>query len=359
MLKGGTQAVVAPLHLRPLHSPLAAVIDARDARHTEQQGVDERQMLGIRQVTRDARDIVVIHKAQQVLALVEGPIFGAELAQQAVGDLKHIVAVEAGIQPLVALVVGAAVQHLVAHKLVVVSVQQLAHQKEFRLERITEGAQLAQEVAVEAVGHIEAQAVDIELLHPAPDAGEQVLLHRGVAQVELDQLVMTLPALVPQPVVIGAVAAEADLKPVFILRALPVAQHVLKRPKAAPHMVEHPVEHHADARAVQRFADGGKVLVGPQARVDLRVIAGVVPVPVGLKHRRKIDRIGPQPRDMPGPIRHPADTRRDDAVVFLRRAAQPQRINLIKYAFIGPHERSLPLSLDCLLLYRTSRPEAS
>ena len=52
---------------------------------------------------------MVIHKAQQVLARVQAPLLGAELTVQAVGDLVHIAGVEAGVEALVALVIGDAV----------------------------------------------------------------------------------------------------------------------------------------------------------------------------------------------------------------------------------------------------------
>ena len=58
--------------------------------------------------------------------MVEAPGVGAELPVEAVADLKQIHGIEGGVQALVALVVGAGVQHAVADELVVVAVQQLA-----------------------------------------------------------------------------------------------------------------------------------------------------------------------------------------------------------------------------------------
>ena len=69
---------------------------------------------------------MVIHKTQQVLARVQAPLLGAELAVQAVADLVHVARVEARIQALVALVVGAGVEHLVVDDLIVVAVERLA-----------------------------------------------------------------------------------------------------------------------------------------------------------------------------------------------------------------------------------------
>ena len=115
------------------------------------------------------------------------------------GDLEQVEAVHGGVQALVALIVGAGVQHIVADKLVVVAVQQLADEEEIRLYRIAEGAQLADEVLIQTVGHVQPQAVDIKFLYPQADAVENMLYDRRVFQVELDQLVMAFPASYQKP----------------------------------------------------------------------------------------------------------------------------------------------------------------
>ena len=129
LVKRRAQRVVA-LMLFALGAPFAAVVYARDARHAELQRINERQVLGVGQDGGDAGDIVVVHKVQQVLAAVQRPVFRAELTQQGVGDLKEVEAVHRGVQTLVALIVGAGVQHLVADKLVIIAVQQLADEEE-------------------------------------------------------------------------------------------------------------------------------------------------------------------------------------------------------------------------------------
>ena len=120
---------------------------------------------------------MVIHKAQQVLAGVQAPLLAAKLAVQAVADLVHVAGVEAGIQPLIALVVGHAVAGVVVHPAVVVAVQGLAHQDEIRLDAVGQAAQLAQKAQVQAVGHVEAQAVDVVVPHPVAHSVEQIIFH--------------------------------------------------------------------------------------------------------------------------------------------------------------------------------------
>ena len=73
---------------------------------------------------------------------------------------------------------------------------------------------------------------------------QQMLHHGRVLQVQLYQLVVALPALVPKAVVILGIAVKIQMEPVLI-RAVPFfLLHVPERPKAPPHMIENPVQHH-------------------------------------------------------------------------------------------------------------------
>ena len=78
LLKAGTQGRVAVL-LFPLGAPLAAVIDTGNAGHSEEQAVDGLQMPGLGENAGHPSNVVIIHEIQQVLALIQGPVFRAEL----------------------------------------------------------------------------------------------------------------------------------------------------------------------------------------------------------------------------------------------------------------------------------------
>ena len=116
-------------------------------------------------------------------------------------------------------------------------------------------------------------------------------------------------------------------------------------------MIEYAVQHHADAAFMQFPANFLKICVGPQALVDTEKIPRIVAVSVRRKHRAKIKRPYMKPSQMLHPIQHFQHTVLLHAVIFKRRAAESQRINLVKYRFIGPHG-SLPLScFRTLILY--------
>ena len=196
--------------------------------------------------------------------------------------------------------------------------------------------QAAHKVLVQQVGHVQPQAVDGELLHPAAHAVQQVVHHRGILQVQLHQLVVALPALVPEAVVIAAVASKVDVEPVLIGGGLPFFLHVLEGPEAPAHMVEHAVQHHPDARPVQGLADLFKFLVGAQAAVDFCIVPGVIAVGVRLKHRGEIDGPNAQLLQVGNPLLHLLDAVHRHPVVFKGRPAEPHVIDLIEHGALGP-----------------------
>ena len=337
----GAQRVVALL-LVSLRAPFAAVIDARNARHAEEQRVDEGQMAAVLEDGRDARHIMVVDEREQMFAAVQRPVFRAELAQQGVGDLEQIVAVHRGIQTLVALVIRAGVQQTVPDELIVVAVQQFADEEEIRAERVAERAELTEKILVEAVGDVQPQTVDAEFLLPQADAVEQMMHDVGIAQIELYQLVVSFPALVPEAVVIVRIALERDVEPVLVGRVPFFLLYVPERPEAAADMVEHAVQHDLDAVLMQSLAYGCEIGVRAEAAVHLSEVAGIVAVTVGFEDRGEINGVAAETRDVLGPVGSLADARHGYAVVDARRAAEADGIDLIKNTFISPH-RSLLL----------------
>ena len=84
----------------------------------------------------------------------------------------------------------------------------------------------------------------------------QYVVHDGgVFEVQLHELVVALPALVPEAVVIAAVAAEVYVEPVLIGRVPLPLLHVAEGPEATAHVVENAVEDDADAVFAQLGAD--------------------------------------------------------------------------------------------------------
>ena len=274
------------------------------------------------------------------------------------GDLEHVDRVKAGVQALVALVVGAGVEHLVVDDLVVVAVERLADQHKVGLELTGKDVQAAHKVAVEHIGNVQAQAVDAKDLGPAAHGLEQVIDHSGILQVELHKLKMAFPALVPKAIAIAGIAVKANVEPVLVRRVPLALLHIAEGPKTAADVVEDGIEHHADAMGMQRVAYGGKVGVPTQATVDMAQAACIVAV--AIRFERWVDEHSANAEflHVVGPLGDLHD--RSIGVgrgvgslgelilgngrgVFARSPAKAQRIDLIERRLVCPHN-SLPVS---------------
>ena len=335
LLKAGAQAGVAIL-LVAIRAPLAAIVQAGDARHAVEHGIEPRQVVLVPQNGVDAGHIVVIRKAQQMLPPVEAPVLAAELPVKGMGNLKHILVVKGGVKPLVALIIGDAVQHVRVHNPPVVPVDHLAQQEEAWVPALAELVQPPQKVLVQQVGHVQPQAINGKLIHPARHAFQNMVHHRRVLQVQLHQLKMALPALVPQAIVVVGVAPKVNVEPVLVGGAFPVAEHILKSPEAPAHMVEDSVQHHPDAGLMQGIAHTGKILVRAQAGVNFLVVPGVVAMGVRLEHRGEVHRAGVQLFQMLHPVQHFQNAALGLPVVLKGRAAKAHRINLVEHGGILP-----------------------
>ena len=290
---------------------------------------------------------MVVGKAQQVLAAVDAPRVAAELTVQRVRDLEHVPAVKARIEAFVALVVGARIEHAVVDDLVVVAVQGLADQGELGFELARDVVEPFHESAVEHVGDVEPEPVDAELVHPGAHAVEQVVDHSRVLQIELDELEVPLPALVPKAVAICRVALERDMEPVLVGRIPALLLHIAKGPEAATHVVEDRIEHHADTALVESRADLGKIVVGAEASVDAAQVACVVSVRIGLEHRIQKNGTHMELSQVVGPIgdlengrtiaRERSSRRLIDRRVLVCATAKAERIDLVERRFLEPH----------------------
>ena len=108
--------------------------------------------------------------------------------------------------------------------------------------------------------------------------------HLRVGQIELDQVVVTVPTLVGERVPVWAASAKVEVEPVAVRGGFAAAQHVPKRPKVAPDMVKHAVQHEADTVLPRRRGKVSKRVMGAQAAVNCKIIRRVVPVRARLKH---------------------------------------------------------------------------
>ena len=264
------------------------------------------------------------------------------LPLERVGDLVHVGRVHGRPEPLVRLVVGDGVAQVLAHPLVVVAEHGLADERELLaallanlVGKAPQGAKVA---LVQAVRHVQAKPVDVELAHPAADDAGQVVVELRAPMVELHEALGALPAAVGEAVVPLVVPVPVNLEPARI-GALPAAlEHVLKGPEAPAHVVEHPVEKNLDASGVARVHHGAQVLVGAEAAVNARVVARVVAVRVRLEHGVEQEARGTELGHVIDPaIVHELEKAvLEHAVVLVRSSAEPQRVHLIDEGRLEP-----------------------
>ena len=131
---------------------------------------------------------------------------------------------------------------------------------------------------IERISDIKAQSVNAEFFNPESDTIQQVICDCRVLQIQLYQLEMAFPALIPKAIVITAVAVKINEKPVLVRRFPFLFLYILKCPKTAAYMVEYPVEHDLDIVRMKRFTYCLEIFVRSEATVDLRKISCVIAV---------------------------------------------------------------------------------
>ena len=324
-----------------LHAKLVAVVEARDALHQAQHHHGVHVVPGVVQVGRDARHIVVTQKVDELQ-----PLEQVVLASQGVVEVLVIVLVEGVPGGVRHLVVGARVQAIVTHPVVVVAVDHLAHQQAVLAHRIRHPAELAPEVRLDLVRHVEAPPVDANLLQPKLGHVEDVVSNRGLRQVQPRKHGVPLPAVVREarpglgvapPLVIPS--SHAHVVPVGELRVGRAVLHqILKRKVSFPRVVEDAVQHNLDVDVVQLLHDLLEQLDVAETPVDLEVIERVVAVRARLEERREVHRVDAQLLEVLVVV---ADVRQSGhnlrlAVVHRGRAEIPQREDLVEDRVVRP-----------------------
>ena len=104
-----------PEFLLALDSPLAPVIDARDACHAEQKPIEGLKLLFILEFSGNARNVMVVDEILQMLAGIQIPRVTAALPLECIGHLMHVGRIHGGPEPLVRLIVRHRVAQGVAH----------------------------------------------------------------------------------------------------------------------------------------------------------------------------------------------------------------------------------------------------
>ena len=228
---------------------------------------------------------MVVYEGHEMLSSIDTPLFRAVLPVQRMCDLKHVHAVKTGVDPLVTFVVCTAVQHLVIYDQIIISKEYFTDQRKARFELFAEMAEPLHEVVVQTVSNIQSEPVDPEFLDPHFHTVEQIVDNCRILKVQLDQLVMSFPSLVPESVIVAAISVKIDTEPVFVRRIPFLFLNILKCPETSSYMIEHAVEHDFYIVIMKRLTDLFEVVVRAKTAVDLCKISRIVAVIVRFKNR--------------------------------------------------------------------------
>ena len=147
---------------------------ARDAGHTVQQRIHRIKAALVIDRAGDPVDIVVIHEVVKLDIAVNSAVCAA-LAVDGIVDLEEILVIVGRPDTLVALIIRCRIEHFRVCPTVVVAVDDLAHEPEFGISALAEGMDALEEIEVDAVSRIKADAVDLEFLHPVRHSVQQII----------------------------------------------------------------------------------------------------------------------------------------------------------------------------------------
>ena len=236
-------------------------------------------------------------------------------------------------------------EHLVIDDQVIVSEEDFADQGKSRLDLIAETAEPAHEIMIKGISDVQTQSVNPELLDPHLHAVQQIVNNGRILKIEFDKFKMSLPAFVPETVVVSAVPVEVDDKPVFVWGIPFFLLDIFESPETSSYMVEHAVQHDLYIMVMQSLTDLFEILVRSQPTVDFFKIPCVISVIVRFEDRVQDDGTDPQLLKIFRPFTDLENAVSRDAVVVYRRAAESDRIYLIKSFVVSPHDSSTFLLL--------------
>ena len=237
-------------------------------------------------VARHTVDVVVVNKVKGIDVLIDAAV--RKLTVERMGDLKVVVVVVARINALVALIVGDGIEHFAADNAVVVAADHLAVEPKFGIFALAGLAELFEELTVHHIRRVQTQTVNAEFVDPEADRIEQILHDLGVLQIQLDQIIVSCPALIPKRVAVGTAAVKVQvLEPAAVGGVPLLLLHILKCEEFSADVVEHAVQNDTDAVFAQHGADLFERSVVAETAVDAAVVDGVVAVAAALKHRIK------------------------------------------------------------------------
>ena len=186
-----------------------------------------------------------------------------------------------------------------------------------------------------------------------------MVTNTGIAEIELDQIVVAVPALVPEGVAAGAGTAEVEvLEPVAVLRALTLFLYINELREFSADVVENSVKDNAYAVFVKSVTNEAERVIVTESAVYLLVVDGVVAMLYGLKNGSEVNSVNVHLFKMRYPVEDLVKTVGNilASVIEFWRSAESQRIDVIDYRVIVPIHNNTLLIFICLSLQGNMTP---
>lgn len=127
------------------------------------------------------------------------------------GDFKIIMVVMSGIQRLMKMIICHGMQCPFIHPAVVVSVNHLSHQPEFRFHLIGRSTQRPHKVEIQHICRIQANPIHIKLTDPEADYITNVLNYFRIFLIQLHQQIVAAPVIVGEAVIVLVVSPKIHI----------------------------------------------------------------------------------------------------------------------------------------------------
>ena len=125
---------------------------------------------------------------------------------------------------------------------------------------------------------VETPAVN-PLLEPVTAHRQQMLPNPGIGMVELGQIRQGPPTVVTAVLARGGIGLQGPsvhMEPIPVRRIRTVFHHVMKGPKAAAAVVEHPIQNQPHAALMHGIDQVPECCIAPQQGIHLEIVVGVV-----------------------------------------------------------------------------------
>ena len=127
------------------------------------------------------------------------------------GNLEIVVVIMTAVECLVKRVVRDTVQRLAVYPAAVITVDNLAHQPEIRLDFFSSTTEHTHKIKIKDIGSIKTDAIYIKFRNPVTDHITDIILNIRIALVKFDEQIISTPVVIGKSIIVFVVSIEIDI----------------------------------------------------------------------------------------------------------------------------------------------------